>query len=141
MALRYSILHHTGVASPHFDLLFESGAGEMLRTFRAPCWPIVTPTDLIAAPDHRPIYLTYQGPISGGRGIVRQVQTGTYEIDLPWRPVDQSSIPHVDPYSNAAWGNENPAPPPLVRQLTLDSDQRFTLILNPVLRLIPQLRG
>ena len=32
-------------------------------------------------PDHRPDYLEYEGPISGGRGTVSRWDHGTYQIE------------------------------------------------------------
>lgn len=31
-------------------------------------------------PDHRSSYLEYEGPVSGGRGTVSRVESGTYEV-------------------------------------------------------------
>ena len=74
-SLRYAVLHHTGVESPHFDLLFETAAGSLLTTYRSDRWPPTTVLgDRLA--DHRRIYLEYEGPISGNRGQVRRVAGG-----------------------------------------------------------------
>jgi hypothetical protein len=34
-----------------------------------------------ALPDHRPDYLDYEGPISGGRGAVTRWDQGTYQLE------------------------------------------------------------
>ena len=49
--------------------------------------PLIAAADLPARalPDHRLDYLTYEGPISGGRGRVRRVDSGTFER-LEWGP-------------------------------------------------------
>jgi DNA polymerase Ligase (LigD) len=62
----------------HWDFLLEHG--EVLR-----CWaleaPIVAGREVPARalPDHRPVYLEYEGEVSGGRGTVRRLDGGTYE--------------------------------------------------------------
>lgn len=76
--MRFTILQHTGVPSPHFDLLIETDPQDLLLTFRLEQWPIASPADVARQPDHRRIYLDYQGPISGNRGQVRQVASGQY---------------------------------------------------------------
>ncbi len=76
--LRFVILRHTGVPTPHYDLMIESAPGSPLLT-----WRVLTPpeawTRLLTAarlPDHRAAYLNYEGPISAGRGAVRRIDTG-----------------------------------------------------------------
>lgn len=80
--LRYVILHHTGIAEPHYDLMFEREPGGALLTLRSRVWPITVPTDVEPLPDHRRHYLDYEGPVSNRRGVVRRVQSGTYRGDL-----------------------------------------------------------
>ena len=85
MALRYVILRHEGVPEPHYDLMFETSEGSALATWRAKAWPPgAEPVEKL--PDHRREYLTYQGPVSNGRGQVKRVHAGTYE-----------RVPHSDP--------------------------------------------
>lgn len=75
---RFVLLEHRrdGV---HWDLMFE--AGPVLWTW-AIDEPVVAGGDLSARrlADHRPAYLDYEGPISGGRGTVRRVAEGTYRL-------------------------------------------------------------
>jgi len=80
---RYVVLFHepppeSGRAS-HWDVMFESGG--VLRTWALGEWP-VGPCGVDAArlADHRIDYLTYEGPVSRGRGCVRRVDEGTYAI-------------------------------------------------------------
>ncbi len=80
MALRYVVLRHEGIAEPHFDLMFETAPGSALATWRSPVWPPGTGTPLPPLPDHRADYLTYEGPVSRGRGAVRRVSHGTYRV-------------------------------------------------------------
>src|SRR5207248_2367384 len=62
----------------HWDFLLE--AGPVLRAWRLLAEPRPG-ADLPAEPnfDHRPLYLDYEGPLSGGRGSVRRWDTGTFE--------------------------------------------------------------
>ncbi len=76
---RYAVLHHTGHGPPHYDLMFETSPGSPLLTFRSPVWPVSDEVRLERLPDHRPMYLDYEGPVSGGRGEVRAVARGTCE--------------------------------------------------------------
>lgn len=75
---RYVILSHDHPV-PHFDLMLEAGLA--LRTWRLPSAP--RPGQILAAeplPDHRLTYLDYEGPVSGGRGTVRQWDAGCYDV-------------------------------------------------------------
>jgi hypothetical protein len=80
-APRFAILLHNHPAGDHWDLLLE--AGEMLAAWRLLADPLAGNAGAIPAqklPDHRMIYLTYEGPISGNRGSVRRVEDGSYEL-------------------------------------------------------------
>src|SRR5262249_47185418 len=78
---RFVLLEHRwdGV---HWDLKLEHG--EVLRTWAIDA-PIVADADLPARtlPDHRRIYLEYEGEVSGNRGTVRRVDEGVYTT-LVW---------------------------------------------------------
>ena len=76
--LRFVVLHHTGIESPHFDLMFENRAGGDLNTLRCMHWPVTAPTQVVPLPMHRAAYLSYEGPISNQRGSVVRVAAGTY---------------------------------------------------------------
>lgn len=76
--MRFTILQHTGIPSPHFDLLIETDPEALLLTFRIEHWPITSPADVVRQQDHRRIYLDYEGPISRNRGHVRRVASGQY---------------------------------------------------------------
>lgn len=76
MALRYVILHHTGVASPHFDFMFEMEPEADLTTFRCPIWPPSPGEIWEELPEHRRAYLEYEGPVSNNRGHVRRIDAG-----------------------------------------------------------------
>jgi hypothetical protein len=80
---RFVILHHVLAAeSPrpsHWDFMLEwPGA---LRT-----WALDMPPSsnqeihALQLEDHRPIYLTYEGPVSGDRGHVTRLDGGEYQL-------------------------------------------------------------
>jgi DNA polymerase Ligase (LigD) len=79
LVLRFVLLEHqwNGV---HWDLMLEVETGGDLRTW-AFDEPLVAGRDLQARalPDHRLVYLGYEGEISGGRGFVRRIDRGMYE--------------------------------------------------------------
>lgn len=76
---RFVVLRHVGFGPDHFDLMFESPAG-VLVTYRADSWPptVERLCTLDRIGDHRVDYLAYEGPVSGGRGTVRRVESGDY---------------------------------------------------------------
>lgn len=80
MRLKYVVLFHDGVAEPHYDLMLERSAGGPLATWRLAHWPPVMGDTPVQIADHRPAYLDYQGPVSGGRGHVKQVAKGTFQV-------------------------------------------------------------
>ncbi len=82
---RFAFLHHVEVPEPHWDLLLEIPDQEKLATWRVH----TTPEDVgrsgvklscTRIGDHRRMYLDYEGPISGGRGMVRRVAAGTWTL-------------------------------------------------------------
>lgn len=81
-SLRYAVLHHTGVAVPHFDLLFETYPGSVLTTWRAAAWPVTADASVTRLPDHRRLYLTFEGELTGRRGRVERVAGGTCAVEV-----------------------------------------------------------
>ena len=76
---RFVVQHHCGPGPEHWDLMLE--AGEVLATWRLDRHPAGLSDGPIVATrigDHRTAYLTYEGPVSGGRGTVEIVDAGTY---------------------------------------------------------------
>jgi hypothetical protein len=77
---RHAILRHEHPEGVHWDLLLEFGA--VLRA-----WALAEPPGEVAEgdarslPDHRPLYLDYEGPISGGRGRVTRWDRGVYDLE------------------------------------------------------------
>lgn len=79
MLLRHEIPAGKSPAS-HWDLMFDTG--DLLLTFRLMRLSEHPPESLAAErlPDHRRVYLSYQGEISRGRGRVRRVASGEYQV-------------------------------------------------------------
>lgn len=74
---RFVILEHDW-PTLHWDFLLEAGAA--LRSWRLRSEPASGTVMLAEAmPDHRSIYLDYEGPVSGGRGTVKRWDGGTFE--------------------------------------------------------------
>ena len=81
---RFVILIHDH-PYPHRDFLLENGEG--CRTWRLPADLPAGSSEFPASelPDHRLMYLDYEGPVSGNRGNVVLWDAGTFEwiIDEP----------------------------------------------------------
>ena len=80
---RVVLLLHEGFGTPHIDLLLERDDGPLV-TFRVPAGTslLLEPGhagafDAERSPDHRRVYLDYEGPVSNNRGTVRRVATLT----------------------------------------------------------------
>src|SRR5436190_9165989 len=73
---RFVILAHDW-PFPHWDFLVEVEAEGHLRAWRLRVEPAMG-TDVPAEPNgnHRPLYLDYEGPVSGGRGSVTRWDAG-----------------------------------------------------------------
>lgn len=84
MGNAFVILQHSDWGEEHFDLLLERGAGleawQVAAGGVAP-WNLAAGESLAARPlaEHRTIYLTYEGEVSGGRGTVRRVDEGQWQ--------------------------------------------------------------
>ncbi|HAU38867.1 MAG TPA: hypothetical protein DCX07_14265 [Phycisphaerales bacterium] len=82
MSKAFVIQIHTGHGPAHFDLMVDRG--EALETWQL----LKDPAGLAAGqaatarklPDHRRAYLTYEGPVSRGRGSVRIADSGQCEV-------------------------------------------------------------
>lgn len=90
--MRFAVLLHQVPASSHesdhFDLLLEDDG--TLLTWRLPVEPLLENNRCLAnkLPDHRLVYLTYEGSISGNRGTVTRVAEG--ELEWEYFPKDFS---------------------------------------------------
>lgn len=81
---RYVILTHDH-PFPHWDFMLEQERS--LATWRLLDEPAAGRTCRAEAlPDHRLHYLDYEGPVSGGRGVVARWDNGTYDRPDPDRP-------------------------------------------------------
>jgi DNA polymerase Ligase (LigD) len=73
---RFVILDHDHPFR-HWDFLLEAGA--VLRAWRLSAEPARgVVIDAEPLPDHRLLYLEYEGPVSGGRGRVLRWDAGTF---------------------------------------------------------------
>ena len=77
---RFAVLRHDSPGGVHFDLLVEMGS--VLRAWALPQPPGVGEMVCEALPDHRPVYLDYEGPVSGDRGSVERWDGGSCEVLL-----------------------------------------------------------
>ena len=80
---RFVVLHHTGIAEEHYDLLMELKGEEKLPAWRVFCGPEEWEEGELGAvriQDHRAAYMTYEGAISGGRGEVKRGAEGRGEV-------------------------------------------------------------
>lgn len=82
---QYVILRHD-FPEVHWDLMLEEAG--VLKTWRLPEPPAIdaasdeTSLDLVAEslPDHRLVYLEYEGPVSGERGTVTRWDKGSFTL-------------------------------------------------------------
>jgi hypothetical protein len=78
MTRRFVILKHDHPFL-HWDLLLEEqSSARTWRLLRRPC--MNEPIAAQALPPHRLEYLTYEGPVSNGRGHVERMAAGAYSI-------------------------------------------------------------
>ncbi|MDA0660223.1 MAG: hypothetical protein O2931_08765 [Planctomycetota bacterium] len=81
---RYAISFHKfspgNDRKDHWDLFLEAQDGALWTWALSDAWGTATRFLGIRLPDHRPIYLDYDGAISGERGTVERIATGEYDI-------------------------------------------------------------
>ena len=78
---RFAILIHDSPRGLHYDFLLE--AGEVLKTWALPKIPEPgKEIECEALPDHRLVYLDYEGPVPGNRGTVTRWDAGTYSVEI-----------------------------------------------------------
>jgi len=79
--LSFVVLHHLGHGPEHYDLMLQIPSQTMLLSWRITLppeqWKVPATVAAARLPDHRPLYLTYEGPISKNRGHVQQIAAGT----------------------------------------------------------------
>lgn len=96
VSFRFAVLHHQMPAdserASHWDVLLEQPPefGSGLLTFEVSVPPNEwrNPISIRKLPDHRPIYLHYDGQLSDNRGIVTRILTGT----IQWRLLKDVSL-------------------------------------------------
>ena len=77
---RYVILRHVDHEGTHYDLMIENGG--VLWTWKfSECPSAFGPQQSRRINDHRPIYLDYEGPVSGNRGTVTRVDGGNCFVE------------------------------------------------------------
>jgi len=80
---RFVILHHclppVGERQSHWDLMIECD-GELLTWALDECPKLNSRVSAIKLANHRIDYLEYEGPVSGGRGEVQRVESGSCTI-------------------------------------------------------------
>jgi hypothetical protein len=78
---KFVIQQHTTALDVHWDFMLE--LADFLQTYRldkAPQQLIQSPAIATKIFDHPLRFLTYQGAVNKGRGSVRIIETGTYEM-------------------------------------------------------------
>jgi len=82
MAKAFVIQHHRGHGPDHFDMMLEQADSLATWQFSQSPLQIGRGQQLTARRigDHRPAYLTYEGPVSGGRGNVSIVERGDFRL-------------------------------------------------------------
>ncbi|MEP3478029.1 MAG: hypothetical protein ABJZ55_02165 [Fuerstiella sp.] len=102
MKYRFAILEHDHPFL-HWDLLLDVSEDQKLRTWRLLSSPVLE--TWIAAeplPDHRRVYLDYEGEISGNRGSVKRIACGWYqEVSNLTEGERHFTITHCNLYEHA----------------------------------------
>ena len=75
------LLRHDSRRQTHYDWMLTKPPDSCLLwtarvTWPSWCWSFVGRWDVHVIGEHRPAFLTYQGPLTGGRGTVCQVDIG-----------------------------------------------------------------
>lgn len=78
----FVLLEHAGAHGVHWDLMLAVPGRAGLATWQLPANPLLGRGPIAARPlgDHRRAYLTFEGDIGGGRGVVRRVDAGAARI-------------------------------------------------------------
>ena len=76
--MRYVVLRHEGYGPLHWDLFIEVPGREKLLAWRMGLGPEKWKEGVKAqrGADHRKLYMTHEGEVSGGRGTVKRVAEG-----------------------------------------------------------------
>jgi hypothetical protein len=74
---RFVVLEHVKEAQNHFDLMLEHGGVLLTFSFAEFPAPAMTCRHLF---DHRIAYLDFEGDIKRGKGRVRRVESGRFDL-------------------------------------------------------------
>ncbi len=82
---RFVVLEHVRQGDVHWDLMLQLPDRELLATWQIRMNPAQwagchAPIPALQLPDHRFMYLDYEGEISGGRGAVSRVDLGDFKL-------------------------------------------------------------
>jgi hypothetical protein len=80
---RFVIQEHTTGSDVHWDFMLEWETDGVLRTYRldkAPQQILHNSANAVKIFDHSPKFLAYQGLVNKGRGSVRIVEAGAYQL-------------------------------------------------------------
>jgi len=79
--LRFVLLRHERKEDTHWDFMLELPGMGGLATWQLPAEPAAGTMRARRLADHRREYLTYEGPISGGRGHVKRIDSGRISLE------------------------------------------------------------
>ena len=81
MAAAFVVQHHVCPQGDHYDWMLERAGGLITFQMSVRLGDLIVgqAVDVRRLGEHRRAYLTYEGPVSGGRGSVRIDDRGTYE--------------------------------------------------------------
>jgi hypothetical protein len=79
----FALLKHTTCDDVHWDFIIEVPGCALLPTWRLLKDPLACPGDIAAKriADHRPLFLDYEGKLSGNRGRVRRLDRGEAVVE------------------------------------------------------------
>jgi hypothetical protein len=125
----------------HWDLMLELDDGQLL-TWKL---PRMTLANLLQVgheflghrlPDHRQLYLDYEGPISNNRGWVKRIASGEYRVVMLGQATDSDSGEKQQSNESAGFDSPlNPLPSELVNNavvllITLQGQLNFKCLLR-----------
>jgi DNA polymerase Ligase (LigD) len=77
---RFVVLEHDHPVL-HWDMMLEADGALQTWRLAQPPLPSSAAIEATRLPDHRMMYLDYEGPVSANRGTVKRWDTGTFEFD------------------------------------------------------------
>src|ERR1019366_9850463 len=82
---RFVVLEHDHPVL-HWDLMLEADGGLLTWRLGQPPLPSSAAIKATRLPDHRMMYLDYEGPISGDRGTVKRWDAGNFDEEMDSTP-------------------------------------------------------